>query len=102
VALELERHGHPVRVDQQWTLLFGTRRQATGTEPVALVFASDDATGWPQPADATLLGQEGPTVIFVRRQGPACWLGWVPFGGPACPGPAQPQGPVAAAELRSP
>jgi len=94
VALELERHGHPVRVEQPWTLLFGTRRLATGSEPIALIFASVDTTGWPPPDEATLLGQEGPSVIFVRRQGPACWLGWMPMGGPACPAPAQPAGPL--------
>ena len=95
IALELERHGHPVRVEDQWTLLFGARRLAGGHEPVALVFASVDSTGWPQPQVATLLGQEGPSVIFVRRQGPACWLGWVPIGGPACPAPVPLQGPIA-------
>jgi hypothetical protein len=97
LALELERHGHPVRVEQQWTLLFGDRRKATGDEPIALVFASDNSTGWPLPQDATMLGQEGPSVVFVRRQGPSCWLNWVPVGGPACARPLVLVGPPSAA-----
>jgi hypothetical protein len=92
MALELERHGHPVRVEKQWTLLFGDRRLAKGDEPIVLILASDGA-GWPPPSQAVLLGQEGPTVIFLQRGGAACGVGWIPFGGPSCPAPGAPEGP---------
>lgn len=94
VGLELERHGHPVRVDPPWTLLFGSDRRARDDEAVDVVMAGENVDGWPPPAAATLLGQAGPDVVFVRRGGAACWLGWLPFGGPACPAPAPPVGPV--------
>jgi hypothetical protein len=93
LGLELERHGHPVRVDRQWTLLFGDKRFATGQEPIALIVGTD-ATAFPPAASATLLGQAGPDVLWVRRAGTTCWTGWVPLGGPACPPLVAPEGPA--------
>lgn len=85
LGLQLERHGHPVHVQHQWTLLFGAKRRSLGTEPVVLVVAGVDPASWPSPRRATLIGIAGRTHLFVRRSGPACWFGWLPFGGPACP-----------------
>lgn len=85
LGLELERHGHPVRVDPPWTLLFGAHRRATGGEPIDIMVAGRDADGWPAPTVGTLLGQSGPDVVFARRAGAACRIGWLPLGGPACP-----------------
>lgn len=90
VGLQLERAGHPLHVDAEWTFLFGTRRRETGHEQAALVVAGSDPASWPPSAQATQLGVAGRAHLFVRREGPACWWGWVPFGGPACPVPIAP------------
>ncbi|HEY2428273.1 MAG TPA: hypothetical protein VGI06_05045 [Acidimicrobiales bacterium] len=95
IGLELERHGHPVRVDSQWTLLFGARRLSHGNEPIAIIVGTDN-NAFPLPAAATLLGQAGPDVVWVRRSGPTCWDGWIPMGGPACPPLVSSQGPTLA------
>jgi hypothetical protein len=65
VALELEQHGHPARVDPPWTLLFGNGRRASGHETGVIVIAGADETTWPQPSDATLLGAAGRARYFV-------------------------------------
>ncbi|GAC1543055.1 MAG: hypothetical protein NVS3B12_31420 [Acidimicrobiales bacterium] len=90
VGLQLERAGHGLRVDGGWTFLFGTRRRATGHEQATLVIAGADPASWPLGAQATQIGVAGRAHLFVRREGPACWWGWIPFGGPACPVPVAP------------
>lgn len=85
MGLQLERMGHPMHADAQWTFLFGGRRRATGREEAVIVVAGSDPASWPLPSQATQLAVAGPARIFVARRGPACWWGWVPFGGPACP-----------------
>jgi hypothetical protein len=70
VALELIRHGHPVSVQPPWTLLFGTRRRATGSEPVAIVVGGLAPATWPPPAQARRLGRAGPEILFVRPAAP--------------------------------
>ena len=67
VGLELVRHGHPIRVQPPWTLLFGDRRRATGREPAAIIVAGVDPRTWPAAARARLLGRAGPEYLFVRR-----------------------------------
>jgi hypothetical protein len=67
VGLELVRHGHPIRVEPPWTLLFGDNRRATGREPVAIVVAGVDPRTWPPPTQARPLGRAGPEYLFVRR-----------------------------------
>jgi hypothetical protein len=66
VGLELVRHGHPIRVEPPWTLLFGDNRRATGREPVAIVVAGLDPRTWPPSAHAAMLGRAGPEYLFVR------------------------------------
>ena len=90
LGLQLERHGHAVHVTHEWTFLFGNRRRVTGREQLTLVVAGSDPASWPKPGQATLLGAAGRAHVFVRRSGPACWWGWIPFGGPACPLPIAP------------
>jgi hypothetical protein len=68
VGLELVRHGHPIRVQPPWTLLFGDNRRATGAEPVAIVVAGVDPRTWPPAAQATMLGRAGPEYLFLRRR----------------------------------
>ena len=91
VGLQLERAGHPMHADEQWTFLFGGRRRATGREEAVIVIAGSDPASWPLPSQATQVGVAGRARVFVARQGPACWWGWVPFGGPACPLPIAPR-----------
>ena len=93
IGLELERHGHPVRVDAEWTLLFGAKRLSHGNEPIAIIVGTDN-NAFPPPTAATLLGQAGPDVVWVRRSGATCWDGWIPLGGPACPPLVAPIGPA--------
>lgn len=90
VGLQLERAGHPLHVDPGWTFLFGARRRADGREQASLIVAGSDPGSWPLGARATQIGVAGRAHVFVRREGPACWWGWVPFGGPACPVPVAP------------
>ncbi|GAC1315807.1 MAG: hypothetical protein NVSMB12_11990 [Acidimicrobiales bacterium] len=90
VGLQLERGGHRMHADPQWAFLFGGRRRATGHEEAVLVVSGADPAAWPTPRQATMLGVAGRAHIFARRTGPACWWGWVPFGGPACPVPVAP------------
>ena len=90
VGLQLERAGHELHTTSEWTFLFGGRRLATGREQAVLVVAGADPAAWPTPAQATMLGVAGRAHVFARRTGPACWWGWVPFGGPACPVPVAP------------
>jgi len=71
VGLELVRHGHPIRVQPPWTLLFGDNRRATGREPVAIVVAGVDRRTWPSPTEATMLGRAGPEYLFLRHPPPA-------------------------------
>jgi len=101
IALELEQHGHPARVDPQWAFMFGQDRRVRGDEEADLVIATDQ-TAWPLPNSAVLLGQIGPEVLFVRREGTACSFAGLPFGGPACPVPAVLSGPSVPAPLGSP
>ncbi|MHB8464233.1 MAG: hypothetical protein ACYDH6_03595 [Acidimicrobiales bacterium] len=85
LALELERRGHDAHVAKMWTLLFGEHRLATGREPVVVYVTNNDPASWPLPTAATRLGPTGRGWLFVARAGPACWWGWLPLGGPACP-----------------
>lgn len=70
VGLELVRHGHPIRVQPPWPLLFGDNRRATGTEPVAIVVAGVDPRTWPPATAARMLGRAGPEYLFVRQPAP--------------------------------
>jgi len=85
LALELERGGYAARVDHDWALLFGSGRVASGTETVVLYVATQIPSNWPPAGDAVHLGTAGATNVFVRRSGPPCWTGWIPWGGPVCP-----------------
>ena len=85
LALELERRGYPARVDSDWTLLFGRERLASGDETVVIYVASDRNDNWPPATTAQPLGSTGRGQLFVAREGPPCWIGWIPMGGPACP-----------------
>ena len=94
IALELERRGHPTRVGDQWTLLFGDDRRATGLETDTIyVAATANPKHWPGPSIATPVGQAGKSWLFLAKRGALCWWGWIPFGGPSCPiGTGQPVG----------
>jgi len=101
IALELEEHGHPARVDPEWTFMFGNDRRVRGDEELDLVIATQQ-TAWPDPSVAVLIGQVGPDVLFVRREGSACSFAGLSFGGPACPVPAPLSGPALRAPLGTP
>lgn len=65
LALELERRGHPVRVDPPWTLLFGTNRRSHGGEGHLIIIGSADPRTWPPNSVATPLGAAGKASYFV-------------------------------------
>ena len=69
VGLQLVKHGHPIRVESQWTFMFGSQARVTGDERFAITFlTTEDAAGYEQAhPDATVIASSDVFVLLLRK-----------------------------------
>jgi hypothetical protein len=66
LVLDSERHGIPVRVEQNWTFMFGQSRQTNFRERQVLLVAASDPSTWPQAKSDRLVGIAGADSLFAQ------------------------------------